>query len=153
MNRTSYTVGRTFVGRLPKGVDLLEVLTRIVNEEEIRAGRIEVFGSVSSLSLSRLNRETKFSETVTYEEGYDIGSLAGTVSLFKRRSLPRLSGVFSDSAGRIVAGNLMLGTIVFSCEVVLTELVGGSLSRDFDMETGLPLWKNALMIDSPTDES
>ena len=155
MKRTSYTTGRTFVGRLPLGVDLLESLTRIVNDEEIEVGRVEVFGSLSSLSLSTLDQQTKFSQTHTFEEegGYEIGSLSGTISLFKRRSLPRLSGVFADSKGTVVAGNLALGTIVYACEVVLTELTGGKLSRDFDPETGLPLWKSAILVDPSSDQS
>ncbi|MCB0713059.1 MAG: DNA-binding protein [Ignavibacteriae bacterium] len=153
MKRTVYTTGRTFVGRLPSGVDLLESLTRIANDEEIKVGRVEVFGSLSTLSLSTLNQETRFSETLSFERGYEIGSLAGTISLFKRRSLPRLSGVFADNSGNVVAGILALGTIVYACEVVLTELTGGSLSRDFDIETGLPLWKNGLILENQADQS
>src|SRR5687768_11809960 len=38
MSRSSYAVGRTLVGRLPAGIDLLEGLTRIANEEEIAVG-------------------------------------------------------------------------------------------------------------------
>ena len=153
MKRTSYNTNRIFIGRLPSGVDLLESLTRIANEEEIKVGRVEVFGSVSTLSLTRLNQETKFSESITVESGHDIGTLSGTISLFKRRSLPRLSGVFSDSSGNVIAGTLALGTITLACEVLITEMTGGSLSRDFDVETGLPLWKNAFILEYPTDES
>ena len=141
------------MGRLPSGVDLLESLTVIVNEEEIKTGRVEVFGSLSRLSLILLNQETKFSETVVKEGGLDIGSLAGTVSLFKRRSLPRLSGVFTDSSGELVAGTIGPGTITHACEVLITELKGATFSRDFDMETGLPLWKNALIFEKSETDS
>lgn len=153
MKRTAYAIGRTFIGRLPADIDLLEGLTRIVNQEEIKVGRIEVFGSVKKLAVTIFNQETRFGETVERETGHDIAVLSGTVSQFKRRSLPRMSGVFTDSSGHSVAGTLALGTITHSCEVVITELTGGLLSRDFDMESGLPLWKsNALLLD-PADDA
>lgn len=153
MKRTTYSTGRIFIGRLPADVDLLEAITRIANEEEIKVGTVEVFGTVKKLSLTLFNQETRFSEDILRNQGHNISSLSGTISQFKRRSLARLSGVFTDSTGNLVAGTLGLGTITHACEAVITELTGGVLSRDFDMETGLPLWKNnsILLEDSPSD--
>lgn len=152
MKRTEYTTGRIFIGRLPAGIDLLEGLTRIVNQEEIRVGKIEVYGTVRRLSLRVFNQETRFAETIERESGHEIAVLSGTISQFKRRSLPRLSGVFTDPAGAVVAGTLALGTIAHACEAVIMELNGGLLSRDFDMESGLPLWKSNALLLASTDE-
>jgi predicted DNA-binding protein with PD1-like motif len=152
MNRSSYAIGRTFVGRLPAGIDLLEGLTRIANEEEIAVGRIEVYGSVSALSLTVQNQETRFAEQVREEQGFEIATLCGTISLFKRRALPRLSGLFAAADGTQRGGTLALGTITHACEAIITELTGRALSRDFDMTTGLPLWKNALLLEEESRE-
>lgn len=146
MKRTEYSIGRTFIGRLPAGIDLLEGLARIANQEEIKVGKIEVFGTVRRLSLTVFNQETRFNETIEREIGHEIAVLSGTISQFKRRSLPKLSGVFTDPAGTTAAGTLALGTLTHSCEAIITELHGGLLSRDFDMESGLPLWKNNSML-------
>lgn len=153
MKRTEYTIGRTFIGRLPTGIDLLEGVTRIANQEEINVGKVEVYGTVRRLSLTVFNQETRFSEAIERESGQEIGALSGTISQFKRRSLPRLSGVFTDSQGNITAGTLALGTITHACEVVITELNGGLLSRDFDLESGLPLWKNNALLLHEESES
>lgn len=152
MNRSSYTIGRTFIGRLPAGIDLLEGLTRIANEEEIAVGRIEVYGSVGALALTVQNQETRFAEQIREERGFEIATLGGTISLFKRRSLPRLSGLFVAADGTERGGTLALGTITHACEAVITELTGRALSRDFDMETGLALWKNALLLEEGNRE-
>lgn len=154
MKRTVFSTGRTFIGRIPAGVDLLETITRIANEEEIKAGTVQIFGSVSGLSLTAFNQETRFSEEIRRDAGYDIAVLSGTVSQFKRRSLARISGVFANGTGETIAGTLALGTTTHACEAVITELTGGQLSRDFDMETGLPLWKNnSMLIESPAGDS
>ena len=52
----------------------------------------------------------------------------------------------------ILEGNwatVTLGTIVHACEVVITELEGGTLSRDFDPGTGLPLWRDTSLLIEP----
>ena len=154
MKRTVYKPGRTFIGRLPADIDLLEGITRIANEEEIKTGTVEVFGSVKRLSLTSFNQETRFNEEISSDTGHTIASLSGTISQFKRRSLGRLSGVFIDRSGSTLGGTLGLGTITHACEVVITEFTGGVLSRDFDMKTGLPLWKsNALLLEEPPQDS
>lgn len=144
-NRTIYGTGRIFVGRLEKGEDLLGRLTAIANEEEIRLGTVQVDGYLSSLVLSRHAPEGSFPVEDRSSGIVDIVSCSGTISLFKRRSLPRLAGLFADSDGSLRGGTIRPGTTVHACEVVLTELTGGALSRDFDEETGLPLWKNGVL--------
>jgi predicted DNA-binding protein with PD1-like motif len=146
MTRKSYSTGRVFIGRLPKGADLIEAITVIANEEEIRTATVQVYGQLNRLSLTLFDPETKMQQTVEYDGGHGIASLSGTISQFKRRSLARLSGVFTSADGTLVGGTVALGTSTYACEVVITEIEGIVLSRDFDMETGLPLWKSLPLV-------
>jgi predicted DNA-binding protein with PD1-like motif len=131
------------------GIDLLAAITRIANEESIKTGLVTVYGMVSRLALGRFDQETRTSQIVELEEGLEIASLSGTISQFKGRSMARLGGIFVRADGSVLGGTLGLGTVVFACEAVITELAGGTLTRDFDMETGLPLWKeNSLLIEA-----
>lgn len=141
--RTRYGEQKVLIGTIDRGEDLLERLTAIVNEEEIGVGRIEVFGALEELVLTRHDQQTRFPREDRIATGCDIVHLAGPVSLFKRRSLPRLHGLFVEPEGRLHAGTLGLGTRVHACEAIITCYEGRRLTRDFDMETGLPLWKNA----------
>jgi predicted DNA-binding protein with PD1-like motif len=145
----SYSTGRSFVGRVPRGADLLEAITRIANEASIGVATVAVHGVVERLALSVLDPETRMPSPRTVEAQLEIGSLSGTVSFFKARALPRLSGVFVAHDGAIHAGTLARGTVVYACEVVITELVGAKLSRDFDPETGLALWKASSLLIAP----
>lgn len=148
MSRIAYQHGRVFVGRLPKGADLVASITRIANEEGIKAGTVAVHGMVSSLALTTRNG---LEQVVPAELGelLEIAGLGGTVSQFKGRSMARIDGAFVRSDGSMTGGLVALGTAVHACELVLTELLGGTLSRDFDPETGLSLWRaNTLLIES-----
>ena len=153
MTRKPYSHQRIFIGRIPKGADLLASITRIANEEEIKSGTVTVYGAVSYLVLTVFNQEAKLQGTLERAEGMEIASLSGTISQFKGRSMAKLSGAFAARDGSVIGGSIALGTVVYACEVVITELIGGTLSRDFDFETGLPLWKeNALLIEKSPSE-
>ena len=141
--RTRYAEERVLIGTIDRGHDLLERITAIVNDEGIEVGRVEVFGSVESLVITRHDQMTRFPTEDRISVGCDIISLAGPVSLFKRRALPRLHGLFVEPEGRLHGGLLALGTRTHACEAVITSYSGRKLTRDFDPETGLPLWKNA----------
>lgn len=137
-----YTPGRTFIGRLESGVDLLETITRIANDEGVKVGTLSAHGIIDTCALSRIDPSTGLQEAIQVEGRFEIGSASGTISQFKGRSMARINGVFAGKDGAIVAGTLAPGCAVYVCEVVITEYTGGgTLSRDFDVETGLPLWK------------
>jgi uncharacterized protein len=152
MSRKHYTPGRVFVGRIPRGADLIESIARIANEESIGVARVEVSGVVERLALTVLDPSTPMPTAIVHETPIEIASLSGTITQFKARALPRLAGMFVASDGTIRAGTLARGTRVYACEIVITELIGATLSRDFDRETGLALWKkSSLLIDPPQE--
>ena len=146
MNRIPYTLGRVYVGRLPRGADLLEALARIANEESIIVGTVVVHGVVERLSLTVFDPATRMPHAITHDAPLEIASMSGTVSQFKARALPRIAGVCVGVDGATRAGTVARGTTVHACEVVITELVGATLSRDFDAETGLALWKPTSLL-------
>ncbi len=47
----------------------------------------------------------------------------------------------ADRDGRAFGGHAAPGCVVFACEIVLSELHGLSLEREYDETTGLPLWR------------
>lgn len=148
MTRKPYEAGRIFVGRLPKGADLMAAITKIANEEGVKLGAVSAHGLLERLSISRHNLETRMNEVAEYDGPAEIAALSGTISQFKGRSMARLNGVVVAGDGSLLGGVIALGTVVHACEVVITELLGGTLTRDFDMETGLALWKpTALLVD------
>jgi len=47
----------------------------------------------------------------------------------------------SNARGEAFGGHLAAGTVVFSAECIIEELVGPEYVRSHDETTGLPLWK------------
>lgn len=152
MTRKPHTINRVFIGRLPSGADLVGSITRIANEEGIAVGTVAVHGAVRRVALTIQNQETRFNETIERDGGLEIAAASGTISQFKGRALARLNGVFATPDGQLLGGTIALGTIAHACEVVITELHGATISRDFDMETGLPLWKASALLVPPETE-
>ncbi|MBS1913695.1 MAG: DNA-binding protein [Bacteroidetes bacterium] len=150
MIRKPYIQGRVFVGRLPGGVDLVAAITHIANEEGIKLASVSAYGILNRVALTQFDAENPLAAPVQHDEPMEIASLSGTISQFKGRSMARLNGVFVPKSGMPIGGSVALGTMVHACEVVISELEGATLSRDFDMETGLPLWKeSSLLIERP----
>ena len=149
MSRKPYTQGRIFIGRLPKGADLVAAVTRVANEESIKLGTVVVHGTVERASLAVLDQESGTTRTIERDGGLEIAGMSGTISQFKGRSMARLNGAFASGDGSMIGGLVTIGTIVHACEVVITELEGGTLSRDFDPGTGLPLWRDTSLLIEP----
>lgn len=144
--RIPYTQQNTFIGRLPHNSDVLGHITKLLNEEKIKVGEVKLYGFLQNLVLSEFNFETKFTDQKEVENAHglvEICSLSGVVSMFKGRASVNLSGVFKLQSGNIVCGSVGLGTRSYACEAIITVFDGATLSRDFDSETSLPLWKNA----------
>ncbi len=152
MNRKPYSPGRVYVGRIPRGADLLGAIARVANDEKITVGTVTVYGHVARASLALFDPTTREQRTTELERGAEIITMSGTISRFKGRSMPRLSALLSTPDGVLTGGTLLPGTEAHACEVVITELTGGTLTRDFDPETGLPLWREGSLLVDPADE-
>jgi predicted DNA-binding protein with PD1-like motif len=146
MTRSIYTTKRTFIGRLPHGADLLESITKIVNEENIRVGKVTAIGAVQNGAVSYYDQTTKQYERIEFDKPMEILSCIGNVSVFKQRSMVHCHIVFSDREGKCFGGHLANGCTVFACEIIIEELEGDRLLRDFDETTGLPLWQERTVL-------
>jgi uncharacterized protein len=129
------------MARLAEGSDLLEGLTRIASDLDIRAGTIQVIGAVSSLVLGYYHQDRKEYETLDLPGHWEIASGLGNVSIRDGASFVHLHIVASGSDGRAVGGHLMAGTTVFAAEAYVRALGGDPPVRVPDETTGLTLWE------------
>jgi hypothetical protein len=140
MSRKPYSVKRTYIGRLPYGADLLESITKICKEENIRTGKVMAIGAVQKAMLSFYNQREKRYENMEIDHEMEIVSCIGNVSVLNGQPAVHCHITLADNNGRCIGGHLMIGTVVFACEVVIDELDGEILNRHHDEQTGLPLW-------------
>ncbi|MBF0142684.1 MAG: DNA-binding protein [Magnetococcales bacterium] len=134
-------IGRSFMGRLAHGVDLLEALNRAVRERGIRLGRVEAIGAVQKARLGYYDQERQVYAYIEWPRPLEITSLLGNISLKEGQPFVHAHLTLSDERGMVFGGHLSPGTPVFAGEFFIQELEGASLTRGFDATTGLPLWE------------
>ncbi|MDD4871571.1 MAG: DUF296 domain-containing protein [Kiritimatiellae bacterium] len=132
--------GEIFLGKLSFGCDLLEGLTNVCIERNVKLGRVEAIGAVQSARVGFYNQQNRTYQFISLDYPLEITHLAGNVSLKGGNSFVHAHVTLSDEKGKAYGGHLASGTKVFACEFVLEAFNGPRFERGFDNETGLPLW-------------
>ena len=128
------------MGKLSCGCDLLEELTNVSTERDVRLGRIEAIGAVQKARIGFYNQETRIYQFNSLDHPLEITKLIGNISLKDGNPFVHAHITLSDESGKSYGGHLAPGTVVFACEFLLEAFDGPAFNRCFDEETGLPLW-------------
>jgi predicted DNA-binding protein with PD1-like motif len=139
MHKSIYSLGQSYVLRLPPGEDLLVGLYRVCREFEIEFGAFGVTGAVRSATLGHLDQDKGTTRRQVLDQGQDLVDCSGNISPQGDSFHIRAYAVLSDAEGRVSAGELLAAS-VYVAEVVIQELKGKPLARERDPETGLLLW-------------
>jgi predicted DNA-binding protein with PD1-like motif len=132
--------GRTLVGRLETGSDLVEEIERACAEREIRAAWVSVVGAVSRAAYAWYDQEELRYLELGSGTHHELSGFVGNVSLKEGRPFLHAHATFSDRSGATVGGHLLPGCTVWVAEVTLREMTGVQLERTPDEVTGLALW-------------
>lgn len=133
-------ITRTFVGHLPLGADLYESLTKIVQEEDIKLGRIVAIGATTHAVVAFYDPTQKKYMSMEFPGSMEILTCNGNVSLRDGKPFVHVHILLGDHHGKVFGGHVMPGTKVFACEVFIDEFEGEELQRAYDERTGLYLW-------------
>ncbi len=129
-----------YLGRFPRGGDILEALTNLCRREDVRLGRVEAIGAVERARIGYYDQQAQEYQFMEIDRPLEITSLVGNVSLRDGEPFVHAHITLADRDGRVYGGHLAPGTIAFACEFMVEALDGRSLERSFDDETGLFLW-------------
>jgi len=133
--------GKTFIGKLKFGGDLLGELTSVCEENYIRLGRVEALGAVKKARVGFYDQQAREYNFLEIDKPLEITKLIGNISLRDGKPMVHAHITLSDSQGNAYGGHLAPGTIVFACEFIINSYDGLDYVRDYDEQTGLPLWK------------
>ena len=134
------TPGRTFVGRLATGSDLVEEIERVCAEQGILAAHVTVVGAATRAAFAYYDQEKQGYDEMHSVAHHEIAGFIGNISLRDGTPFLHAHCSFGDASGGAVTGHLVRGTVVFVAEVTITEWTGISLVRTHDEATGLALW-------------
>ena len=133
--------GRSFMGRLAKGDDLLQALENFCQEHNITLGEVRALGAVTRARVGFYNQEERKYYFLDLEQPLEILALVGNISLKDGKPMVHAHVTLADAAGRAYGGHLAPGTPVFACEFAVHEYQADrTLARQDDPETGLMLW-------------
>ncbi len=138
-----FVPGRTYVGRVPFGVDLKEYLENFVRDRQITAATISGIGATTATRLGYYDQTQREYRSIAFEKEMEIVSLLGTVSVQDGKPMVHVHLAVGDESGRVFGGHLMPGTKVFTAEFVVNVFEGEPLTRRLDEATGLYLWSDA----------
>ena len=133
-------LARVFICRLDYESDLLESLRRFAEEKGINAAVFSALGALKNASLAFYDQKTKKYVKEKISRPLELLSCIGNIAKIDGKTVVHAHIVVSDSEGRAYGGHLDVETIIFSCELFLTELRGINLKRKYDKTTGLNLF-------------
>jgi predicted DNA-binding protein with PD1-like motif len=132
--------GRTFVGRLEKGSDLIEGIERICTERGITAAWVSVLGAVGHAAYAYYDQAEHRYLELSSDTHHEIAGFVGNISLRDGKPFLHAHATFADENGACVGGHLIRGITVFVGEFTIREMTGVELVRTHQEEFGLALW-------------
>ncbi|MBF0178241.1 MAG: DNA-binding protein [Magnetococcales bacterium] len=138
--------GKTFIGKLAHGCDLLAEITRICHEQCWTAGWLEGLGAVKKARVGFYDQATREYRHLDLDFPLEITHLVGNISLKEGVPFVHVHITFADNQGRAFGGHLAPGTIVFAGEIMIRPFASTALQRNLDAETGLFLWQEVASL-------
>lgn len=136
--RAEFTTRRTVVVSLEQGSDLLDEIERLVAGRDLTFCRLSAIGSLASARMTYYDQAAKEDLEIVFEEPMMLVVLAGTALVTGGGEVETHAHlVLANEHGVAYGGDLSSGCVVFSCELLLQELVGPPVSRRVDERTGL----------------
>ena len=136
--------GDTYYIRLDRGDEIIEKLMAVCRGEGITAAIFTGIGGCSRAELQTFIPDQGAFETETIEGMLELISLNGNVvSGEDGRLYHHTHAAFSYRSGgehKMAAGHMKSITVLYTAEIELRPVVGGSIGRKFDPETGTGFW-------------
>ena len=141
MGAREFARGRRVVARLPHGGDLLEEIAAVADAHGMQAAELRAIGALQTARLAFYDQTSHEYGEFAVDAPVELVGLLGNVSRRDGATAVHAHATLAGHDGGCVGGHVAPGCVIFACELILQELVGEPLEREFDEVTGLPLWR------------
>ena len=141
MGAREYARGRRVVARLRHGGDLLEEIAATAEAHGMQAAELRAIGALQTARLAFYDQTSHEYGEFAVDAPVELVALLGNVSRRDGATAVHAHATLATHDGACVGGHVAPGCVIFACELILQELVGEPLVREFDEVTGLPLWR------------
>ena len=136
--------GGTVYTRMDKGDEIISGILQICKKEQIQSAVFSGIGGCSEAQIQTFIPETRMFETQTIHGMLELASLTGNVIAGEQQELcHHTHAVFSYKEGAqhcMAAGHMKSITVLYTAEIELRPVIGGTINRRFDPETGTGFW-------------
>ena len=141
MGAREFARGRRVVARLPHGGDLLEEIAAVADAHGMSAAELRAIGALQTARLAFYDQTAHEYGEFAVDAPVEIVGLLGNVSRRDGATAVHAHATLAGHDGACVGGHVAPGCVIFACELIVQELVGEPLVREYDEVTGLPLWR------------
>ena len=136
--------GDTVYIRMDRGDEIIGCILDICKKERIQSAVFSGIGGCSEAQIQTFLPETRTFETQTIRGMLELVSLNGNIISNDQKQLcHHTHAVFSYKDGErhcMAGGHIKAITVLYTAEIELRPVVGGTIQRQFDPETGTGFW-------------
>lgn len=136
--------GDTVYIRMDKGDEIISCVLDVCKKEQIPSAVFSGIGGCSQAQIQTFLPETGTFETQTISGMLELVSLTGSItSDDSQEAHHHTHGVFAYKDGErhcVAAGHIKSITVYYTAEIELRTVVGGTIYRQRDPETGTGFW-------------
>ena len=142
------------IGKLPYKSDLLRELNKVATKQKIKAGVVQVMGSLGRARLSFFDQKIRAYRELDFDAPHEIVAGHGNISLRNDDGAPsvHLHLAVADSQGKVLGGHCLEGCLVYAVEFVIWPFNGPPPRRVLDHATGLLLWEQTIYSDDQKEK-
>lgn len=130
----------TIVARIDRGEEILQQLEVIAKKENIKLANINALGATNEFTVGVYKTKEKKYYANEFEGDFEIVSLTGTITTMNGEYYSHIHMSAGNEKGEVFGGHLNKAFVSATCEMVI-NIIDGHISREFDEEIGLNLFK------------
>lgn len=130
----------TIVARIDRGEEILQQLEVIAKNENIKLANINALGATNKFIVGVYKTKEKKYYSNVFEGDFEIVSLTGTITTMNSEYYSHIHMSAGNEKGEVFGGHLNKAFVSATCEMVI-NIIDGHVSREFDEEIGLNLFK------------
>lgn len=133
----------TYYVRIDKGEEIIAELLKVCRKENIHSAVFTGIGGCSHAEIQTFIPEKGEFETETVDGMLELISITGNIVNDNGELFHHAHAAFSYKDGaehKMAAGHLKAATVLYTGEIELRPVIGGTIKRKHDSETGTGFW-------------
>lgn len=134
----------TWYIRIDKGEEIISSLLDLCRKENIRSAYFTGIGGCRDAQIQTFIPQTGSFETELLEGMLELINLTGNIVSDRDNELfHHTHAIFSFKQGeehKVAAGHIRSATVLYTAEIELRPVCGGTIRRKYDPETGTGFW-------------